>query len=287
MGFHITPVHYYSPIPDTQELRKMPKLFERRKPMMGVDLNDKGQINFLESVIGVYSREVNYYESVRPEDQQQIFSCHNASFKNKDAEALYSMVRYAKPKNVIEIGGGGTTILLAMALRKNGKEGYKTNFICIEPYPVEVYRGHPYLTEQIDGLSKIIKKKIQEVEIKLFSQLGQNDILFIDSSHVAKIGSDVCYEILEILPSLNKDVLIHFHDIFFPKEYPKHWILEKGNFFWNEMYLLHAFLLFNDSFKILWSSSYMHHTYPDLLKKHLPIFEENDPGGSIWIRKYR
>lgn len=120
-----------------------------------------------------------------------------------------------------------------------------------------------------------------------FQKLKENDILFIDSSHVLKTGSDVQYEYLEILPRLNKGVLVHFHDIFLPAEYPQKWILEDHKF-WNEQYLLQAFLAFNDSFEILWAGSYMHLNHPDKLEQFFKSYNKNKRWpGSFWVRKIR
>lgn len=288
LGFHVMPVHYYSPIPDTREIMaRTHEIFESNRKMTGLSMNEEKQKVFLEEVIAKYSKEVDFNTSVEPWEQQRKFSYHNAPFKNKDAEAYYSIIRHFEPNTIIEIGGGGTTILAAQAIRKNKSEGHETKLICIEPYPVEVQNGAPYLTEEIDCLECLVRKELQQVPLMFFEALSKNDILFIDSSHVAKIGSDVLYEILEILPILKPGVLIHFHDIFFPREYHKDWILKNNNFFWNEMYILHAFLLFNNSFEVIFGSSYMHHMYPDLVKKSLPYVDDQESGGSFWIQKVR
>jgi hypothetical protein len=117
--------------------------------------------------------------------------------------------------------------------------------------------------------------------------LEENDILFIDSSHVLKIGSDVQYEYLEILPRLNKGVIVHIHDIFLPAEYRKEWVL-KDHIFWTEQYLLQAFLAFNDNFEILWAGSYMHLKHPDKLEVAFNSYRRNERWpGSFWIKKIR
>lgn len=286
LGYHITPNHFYSPIPDVNFLRTRPEIWEKESSLVGINVNLNTQMFYLKEVIGTYCQEVDFSFPVDPHEQQKRFSYHNAPFKEVDAEALYSIVRYHKPRNIIEIGGGGTTILTAQAIRKNREEGFNTQFICIEPYPVEISRGFPYLTRDIDGLSEIREQILQEIDVSFFSVLRENDILFIDSSHTVKIGSDVCYETLEILPALKKGVIVHFHDIFFPKEYPKKWILEEKNFFWNEQYLLQAFLAFNDSFEILFCGSYMHYKYSGLLVQYLKNYDpQKTLPGSIWIRK--
>jgi len=288
LGYHITLNHFYSPIPDTGELRKNPDIWERESNLAGIDLNIEVQKFCLKEIIGNYSKEVDFSVRVSPDEQQCYFSYYNAPFKAVDAEALYGMVRYYKPKKIIEIGGGGTTILSAQAIRKNRSERFDTKLITIEPYPVEQFRGRPYLTKEIEGLNKIIKKKVQNIPLSFFKLLNENDIFFVDSSHVVKIGNDVCYEYLEILPNLSKGVIVHIHDIFFPREYLKKWILEAKNQIWNEQYLLQAFLTFNNSFEILWCGSYFHYKYPSMLEKMIKNYNRNTViPGSIWIRKIR
>ena len=150
--------------------------------------------------------------------------------------------------------------------------------MAFEPYPVKTLRAG------LPGLTRLVTKKIQDVPWAEFQKLQANDILFIDSTHVLKIGSDVQYEYLEILHRLNPGVLIHLHDIFWPAEYPRKWVMTEKRF-WNEAYLAQAFLAFNDSFEILWAGSYLHLNYPDKLKAAFPSY---DPAkvchGSLWLQ---
>ena len=288
LGYHVTKNNFYNPIPDTGELRKTPDIWERESDLVGIDLNLEVQVFHLQEIIGKYSKEVDYSNRVEPDQQQKYFCYDTGGFKAVDAEALYGMIRHYRPKRVIEIGGGGSTILSAGAVRKNRSKGFDAELITIEPYPDEQRHGKPFLTEDIEGVSQIIKKKVQDVELDFFKTLQLNDILFIDSSHVAATGSDVCYEYLEILPNLRKGVIVHIHDIFFPKEYPKEWTLEYRNHFWNEQYILQAFLAFNSAFEILWCGSYFHYKYPSMLEEMIKNYDRNAViPGSIWLRKSR
>ena len=121
--------------------------------------------------------------------------------------------------------------------------------------------------------------------MSLFKELKEGDILFIDSSHILKIGGDVQYEFLEILPRLNKGVIVQIHDIFIPVEYPKAWVL--GNkLFYDEQYLLQAFLVFNSAFEVLWVGSYMHIRHPDKLEKTFNSYDRRTAWPcSFWMRK--
>jgi hypothetical protein len=137
------------------------------------------------------------------------------------------------------------------------------------------------MKDEDKAIHKVIEKKSQEVDLEVFKQLEKGDVLFIDSTHVAKTGSDVNFILFSILPVLKKGVLIHFHDIFFPFEYPKKWVYRGNN--WNETYFLRAFLMYNTNFKIKLFSHYMHRFHQDTFKE-MPLSYKN-PGGNIWIEK--
>ena len=154
-----------------------------------------------------------------------------------------------KPRQVVEVGGGYSTRIAARALTRNQQEGRDGGLKCIEPYP------ESRLTDEI-AQNNLIAKPVQDVDVEFFAELEANDILFIDSSHTVKFGSDVNYLFLEILPTLKPGVWIHVHDIFFPKDYPEEWLLEK-RLALNEQYLLEAFLAFNTSFSIRLSNHWL------------------------------
>lgn len=280
LGFYIIPNHFYYPIPDTRTLKD--DLWEKHSELIGIDMNEEGQINLLSLFSSKFKEE---YESF-PRNKTSIpyqYYIDNGSFESVDGEIYYCMIRYFKPKKIFEIGAGYSTYLSAQAILKNkeGDNGYECELIAIEPYPNDVLKaGFP-------GFSKLISKKVQDIPLSEFKKLRENDILFIDSSHVLKIGSDVQYEYLEILPRLNKGVIVHFHDIFLPAEYPKKWVLEEYRF-WNEQYLLQAFLTFNDSFQVLWAGSYMHLRYPDKLEDAFSSYKRDERWpGSFWVRKIK
>jgi hypothetical protein len=154
------------------------------------------------------------------------------------------------------------------------------NFTFIEPYP-EVLHS---LLKPNDYKYTIIPKKLQEVDNKIFSSLEANDILFVDSTHVSKLNSDVNKIFFEILVTLQKGVLIHFHDISWPFEYPKTWIREGRA--WNEAYILRAFLQYNESFEILFFPSYLFKYQRKCFQEYAPLYLKG-VGGNIWIRKVK
>ena len=277
LGFHLTPVHYYEPIPDTRNLDK--SLWNERETPPGLDLNEAGQLSLLEAFKNNYLKEYSEFPKHKTGAEAEYYS-NNGSFGPVDAEILYCMVRWFKPKRIYEIGSGFSTLVSAKAVLKNEQEsGVKCELVSFEPYPNKTLKkGFP-------GLTSLVENKIQNIKLETFKGLSDNDMLFIDSSHVLSIGSDVWYEYLNILPFLNKGVIIHCHDIYIPHEYPKDWVFNK-HWFWNESYLLQAFLSFNVAFETLWGGIFMNHKHPEKLKAAFPgTYNGIDEPGSFWIRK--
>ena len=172
------------------------------------------------------------------------------------------------------------TLVSSMAVLKNGcGSAGPAKLIAIEPHPsAALERGFP-------GLTRLIKAPVQSVPLAEFESLGDRDILFIDSSHVLKEGSDVQFEFLEIVPRLKKGTIVHFHDIFLPFPYPRSWVVDELRF-WNEQYVLQALLAFNHSFEVLWAGSYMNHRHPEALRQAFSSYRPGETApGSFWIRK--
>jgi len=243
-GVHLMPVHYYSPIPDTRTLG--PEVWAVRSELPGVDLNETGGLKLLRSTLAKYAPELA--DVPREEGKPGQYYFNNPAFRSVDATVLYSLVRDGKPKRIVEIGNGYSSLVIDLALSRN--EAGATDYVSIDPYP-------PKYLDHMTNKPRMIAKPVQEVPLSVFEGLEAGDILFIDSTHVARIGSDVVYEYLEILPRLSPGVLVHIHDIFLPGEYPETWIKE-SRFFWNEQYLLQAFLTFNDRFRVTWPGHCMH-----------------------------
>ena len=204
----------------------------------------------------------------------------NGTFDSVDGEILYCMIRHFKPQRIVEIGSGFSTYCAAQAcLVNHEKDGRQCELVAVEPFPSRTLRaGFP-------GLSRLITTPIQEMPLSYFESLGENDILFIDSSHVLKIGSDVHYEYLELLPRLGPGVVVHVHDIFLPHDYPRHWVMREHRF-WTEQYLLQAFLAFNQAFEVLWASAYLHRKHPDRLATAFPSYDRTRHyPASFWMRR--
>ena len=176
------------------------------------------------------------------------FHFNNGLFDGTDALVAYCMIRHFQPRLIIEVGSGFSSLVAAEAVAKN--EG--SALICIEPFPLD------FLRKGFPGLHSLIEKKVEDLDLEFFSQLGSGDILFIDSSHTVRIGGDVNYLFLEVLPRLKAGVIVHVHDIFFPFDYRRDWVMDEFRF-WAEQYLLQAFLTFNSEFEVLMANAYLGH----------------------------
>lgn len=264
--------HYYNPfvIPgkdfDEQKYIK-PRL------LTSIDLDPQAQLSLLRSFD--YQKELLQIEIQQDEDKSR-YSFKNDTYTAGDAEMYYNMIRLFQPKQIIEIGSGNSTKMALEAKMKNKQQNNDCNITCIEPYEM------PWLENT--GL-KIMRQKVELIDLNFFKQLQENDILFIDSSHVIRPEGDVLYEYLDILPSLNKGVIIHIHDVFTPFHYPLEWIKERR--MWNEQYLVEAFLSYNQSFKILLANHYLLNFYKDEFLQACPVLKKNKNNGvgSLWIRK--
>jgi hypothetical protein len=269
-GVHVTPVHFYQPIPNTSHLSD--NVWTRESELVGINMNDGEQLRLLREVFPGFRHEYETFPT-NATDDPATFHFDNGLFDGTDALVLYCMIRHLQPKRVIEVGSGYSTRLAAQAALANGS----TKLTCIDPHPDGVVRaGFP-------GLTSVIDSSVEEVSIDLFKSLEAQDVLFIDSSHVVRIGGDVNFLILEVLPRLQPGVVVQMHDVFLPREYPRDWVVDMRRF-WSEQYLLQAFLAFNTAFRVLLANSYLDARYPDALRNTFP----NSPwwgGGSFWLQR--
>ena len=264
LGVSILPSHFYFPVPRLKSFTGKDWKACRPSPAVNFRLDD--QVHLLRSEILPYAPEWDFPETATGDHHQ--FHFNNGFFEHVDAEVAYSLVRHRKPRRIVEIGCGYTSLLLSAALRKNAAEGRSGEHIGIEPYPA------PFVKQGVPGMTRLIETPVQEAPFEIFQSLQANDILFIDSSHVVSMDSDVLYECLRILPELAPGVLIHFHDIFAPLDYPEKFV--KTNLcFWGEQYLLEAFLSFNAAFKVVWAGSAMQRFHFGALVKGFPRWEDS------------
>lgn len=274
-GFNLTPNHYYSPIPDVKSIAP---LLDRRSELVGLDVKLDDQLRFIRDICPRYREEYCFPDKAG--DDPHRFHFGNGAFERVDAELLHCFVRHQRPRRLIEIGSGYSTLVAAAACDLNRGEGLPScEMSAIEPNP------RPFLEGSVPGLSELIKEPLSAVDPSLFGELARDDILFIDSTHVLKTGSDVALLFLDVIPRLQPGVTVHIHDVFLPAEYPRHWI-EDEHVFWNEQYLLQAFLAFNREFSIAAAAGYLHCNHPDALRNAFPGYDPHrDTPGSFWFRR--
>jgi len=263
--------HYYEPQFDN--LNPRPD-FSQDRNLQGIDWNIRGQLKML----GLFTFSQELLDLPKAKKQGSLeFYLGNGAFDSGDAEYWYQIIRAIKPKRIFEVGSGNSTLMAVKAIKKNHEEdpSFTCEHVCIEPYEM------PWLEKA--GIS-IIRKKVEDIELSFFSQLQENDILFIDSSHIIRPQGDVLFEYLELLPSLNKGVIVHIHDIFSPKNYLKEWLSDEVKF-WNEQYLLEAFLSHNTSWKIIGALNFLHHNHYEELKMVAPFLSHEREPGSFYIQK--
>jgi hypothetical protein len=274
----VPPGHFYSPLvdPTNRHVRRILNDFPSSNlaPESALQINDS-------AILDTFARIVRFSGQM-PFQAEPIaglrFHLRNPAFSFGDASAYFGILMDRRPRRVIEIGSGYSSCLLM-----DTNElffGGSIHITMIEPYPEVleslIQKSDPYW-------ENLLVSDLQDVPTEKFQELQANDILFIDSSHIGKMGSDVNDYLFRILPILNSGVLIHIHDIPYPFEYQSQWI-DKENRSWNEAYLLRAFLQYNHAFEIIYFSHYMVRRHEDLILEQLPEIMRNG-GASIWLEK--
>jgi len=269
------PGHYYSPVISFSDIKKAEKrIWKQDVPdtIPGIDLNIDYQLQLMMKLQDYYS-EIPF----KAQPQKGIrYYFENDYYSYTDGIILYAMMRHFKPKRIIEIGSGFSSALMIDTNELFFKGSIQLEFI--EPNPKRLYS---LFSKRDKENIKVTEDFVQNIDISRFQELQAGDVLFIDSSHVAKAGSDLNYILFDILPNLNPGVLIHFHDIFFPFEYPKEWVYAGRN--WNENYMLRAYLMNSRAYKILHFADYLHQKSPETFKK-MPLAYKNT-GGCLWLEK--
>jgi len=270
---HSDPGHFYSPIPDLDEIkRREAEIYDSDRNIHGIGFNDEVQLDLLEKVRSCLPVAPWTFEK----KDGLLYHYDNIYYTYSDALSLFGLMKSLRPKRIVEVGSGWSSAVMLDTNRLFFDSD--TDLAFIEPFPER-------LSEVIGGWSAVNLKQttIQHAGLDIFKSLEAGDFLFIDTSHVSKIGSDVNYILFEVLPILKPGVYIHFHDIFYPFEYPKDWIYE--GFAWNENYILRAFLMDNASYEIVFMNTYLEYKYPEKLPEMLFTHYNNTIAGSIWLVK--
>jgi hypothetical protein len=272
---------YYSPLPSVPDLKERLGRWNKPSSLTAIKYDLPGMKTELLDLLGKYYQEF----SVFPAFESLKNIGYGPGYTALDALTLYMYIRRLKPKKYIEVGSGLSTYYCSLAAAKNAEEGHPLKITCIEPNPFEnLY--------QIPGI-QVIPKQVQDAEIAFFQQLEQDDVLFIDSSHVLRIDGDVPFLYLEVLPSIKSGVAVHIHDVPFPYNTPyppEHRIFEKPwPRLWTEAMVVQAFLSFNPNFQIMMSTPLLRYHHQKFLIDNIPNYqsiEENpDTFSSLWIRR--
>lgn len=278
VGLQVQPRHYYAVVPSIRDLQDGRDRWTGASAMRGVDLDASRQTRLLEDLATSTIEAMPDYATVEAGNVGEGMGA-------VDAELLYRMTRRTKPNRVIEVGSGTSTAYLAAALAANAADDEAAEpgeLVCIEPY------RHQQLDDIASAIPhRVIRTVAQDVPLDEFRSLRSGDILFIDSTHVVRLDSDVIYLVLEVLPLLAPGVLVHIHDIGFPYPYVVPGHVFDDHMYWTEWCLLQAFLQFNDSFQVDLSAAWMHHNHPEVLARTLSTYRSGQefPPSSLWIRR--
>ena len=270
----VPPGHFYSPLPDLEQIeRDQNRIYQLPPPEDGINLNSEQQLCLLNELLRYYPQ----FDWAEASTGQHRYCLKNEYFGGGDAVVLFGMLQYVAPKRIIEIGSGFSSALMldTNEMFCNGQ----IQFTFIEPHPE---RLNQLLTIYDRETVTLHVMEVQKAPLELFEQLGPNDVLFVDSSHVAKIGSDVNHIVFQIVPRLKPGVLVHFHDVFYPFEYPLDWI--RGGRAWNEAYVLRAFLQYNSQFEIVIFNNFAVRKWHGYINEKAPVMAQNS-GSSLWLRK--
>ena len=266
---------YHSPLPDLDDIRaREDKLFVFPGEVTGVELEVRSQLELVDELSRFYDESAfvphptagfrYYYE--------------NDWFNLGDAVMLHTILRAYRPARVVEIGSGYSSAVMLDTNERYMDRSIEFTFVDPEPS-----RLLDLLTEEDHKSVRLLSRRLQDVDVELFSEIAPGDVLFIDSSHVSKIGSDVNLILFEIVPRLAPGVLVHFHDVFYPFQYPREWIYEGRA--WNETYLVRAFLAFNSDFRVRLFNSYLERFHADRVRSAMPLWARQQGSCSLWLER--
>ncbi|MGH8029205.1 MAG: class I SAM-dependent methyltransferase [Arenimonas sp.] len=268
------PGHFYSPIVEPNEVaRRSDAVWPAQPVVAGIDFDPAGHAHLLDDVFPPLLRDYTYADTLPERDDLREFYSRNSQFGWLDSRAAFALLRHWQPRRVIEVGSGFSSLLIDDVGRRFLGPDFRLT--CIEPFP------RPFL-RRLAG-AELLVAQVQDVDLALFDRLGPGDVLFIDSSHVAKTGSDVNRLYFDVLPRLPRGVRVHVHDIFLPHEYPREWVLQE-NRSWNEQYLVRALLMDSTRLRVRFGCNYAWATFPDKVAHALALPPgQGFGGGSLWL----
>lgn len=274
LGVQVVPDHYYSPVPNILELGRTLDLWAKPSEMPGVRLDIEQQAANLRRICGPYQKEYEGNKTYR----EAVSRHFGPGYGYIEAQCLHGVIRHYKPRRVIEVGSGVSTYCMLAALNANEQETGQTALLtAIEPHPADALKTL--------GKIELKAQQVQTVPWDLFASLGAGDLLFIDSSHTVKPGGDVNFLILEVLPRLRPGVIVHFHDIYLPYDYPRDTL--QTFLHGMETALLHAFLINNSKARVVVCLSDLHYRRSEVLREVFPEYIHQEDERGLHLSKYR
>ncbi|MCH8568205.1 MAG: class I SAM-dependent methyltransferase [Balneolales bacterium] len=287
---------YYSPIPDRGEAGKRwltgdDLRLAQPDNVPGIEMDTERHIDVLEKLLHHKNHVNNLIKARRKEPVSRLYKPDSAWLGFGDATILAGMMLSRKPRKIVEAGGGFTTALMLDAIEIDEKMRAETELLCVEPNPqrLENLLNSNSNSTVTDDRFKITGKKLQDEPIDTFLALDAGDLLFIDSSHVLKAGSDLEFLLGDVLPILKPGVIVHFHDVFWPFQYPRKWI--RNGRYWNEAFAIRSFLQFNDNFRIIFFNNYAERFCRSFIAKKWPLMLRQPSHSmsyantSLWIER--
>jgi hypothetical protein len=272
LGFDVIRRHYYSPIPDLE--RTPPEALTARSELRSVDFPADAGLDLVSNHLAPHLAE--YRPPTEPTGRPRDFYLDNGFYERVDAEMLYAMVRHLAPPHVVELGFGMSSLVIADARERNGDTAPSGHAV-FDPFPRED------IAATLAGSAEIATLPATEIPLERFTALDAGDLLFVDTTHTVKLGGDVNRIVLDVLPVLAPGVIVHFHDIFLPWEYPPSFY--RRGFFWQEQYLLQAFLAFNDRFEVMLATHALDRMFPEEVGRLVPSAPARVPPSSFWLRR--
>lgn len=271
LGWHLVRADAYSPVVDAEALA--PDAFTQAAPMPGLELDLDGQVERLQAL----EPQLRSWHPPRdPPGDDWGFHLHNPYYGPLDAELLHSMLRRHRPTRVLELGSGYSSLVIAAAAADNRDEGHPLEHTIVDP-------GMSALTERLAGARRL-RTPAQSLDASEFETLGAGDVLFVDTSHAVRAGGEVVRIVLEVLPRLSFGVIVHFHDVFRPFEYPRV-LFEHYNLHWQEQYLLQAFLAFNQNFNVLFAAHALARLRTEPVRALVPSLTPRNAPSAFWIER--
>lgn len=271
-GFDLVARNFYSPVPAVPP--ESDPTWVRRNELPGLGLDLDAQLWFGDSVLAGYIKEF----SLARDPILESFNLLNPWYGPIDAELLYATIRWLGPRRVLEIGGGQSSLVIGAAASRNALEGRPVDINVIDPSP------RSQLADTIAQFARLEQRDAAELSVDRFTELESGDVLFVDSSHVVKRGGEVNHVVLNALPRLQDGVVVHFHDVFLPYEYPRRFF-EWGSYF-TEQYLLQAYLAENPRWQILFAAHALWHERHEQLSRLFPSARLRTTGpAAFWMRR--